>query len=220
MNEMDESLSRHRRAWELIPWLVNGRATAEERRVVEEHLADCQDCREEFEFQSRLGRAMSAETDAVLPADHVPALDRLWQRIDASAVSAPLPRRSGALARTLLAAVLIEAIGIAALSAALFTRDTGRDPANPYRTLSAPAEAAPRASIRAVLAPELSLGELQALLGRSRLQIVGGPSEAGVYTLAPLSARAEDDPQAALAVLRSHPGVRFAEPVDSAPRAP
>ena len=218
MNEMDDPRSRHRRAWELIPWLVNGRASAEERREVEEHLADCQDCREEYEFQSRLGRAMSAEQDSGLPDDHAPSLQRLWQRIDAGAAPAPPRRRASPLARALVAAVLIESVGIAALSAALFSRDTGHDPAGLYHTLSAPAEAAPRASIRAVLAPELRLGEMQVLLERSRLQIVGGPSDAGVYSLAPLSSGG--DTQAALALLRAHPGVRFAEPVDATRATP
>jgi hypothetical protein len=74
----------------------------------------------------------------------------------------------------------------------------------------------PRASIRAVLAPTLTLGQVQTLLTQSQLQIVGGPSEAGVYSLAPRTAAA--DTGAALARLRADPGVRFAEPLDAAQR--
>jgi anti-sigma factor RsiW len=221
MNQSDESFSRHRHAWELIPWVVNNRASAEERRAVEEHTADCADCREELALQTRLYAAMRREAPATAPADPQPALRRLWQRIDAAAPV--LPRRRVAslpLARGLLAAVLIEAIGIAALSAALWSREAVRDHAPLYQTLSAPAEGAPRASIRAVLAPTLSLGELEALLGRTHLQIVGGPGDGGVYSLAPLSPRAGSGVEAeALAQLRSHPGVRFAEPVNTAPQA-
>ena len=89
-----------------------------------------------------------------------------------------------------------------------------------YRTgAREPAESAPRATIRAVLAPTLTLGELQALLGQAQLQIVAGPSDAGVYSLAPMSAQAAAATQPALAQLRAHPGVRFAEPVDAAARA-
>lgn len=211
-----DDFSRHRQAWELIPWLVNGRATAEERRLVEEHLADCADCRAELELQRRIGQAMRAEAAPEPPADHAPALRRLWQRIDAEAVAgaAPPPRRAGALARALLAAVVIEAVGIAALSAALLDRDAA--PRGPYVTLSAPADGAAHATIRAVLAPELSLDRLRILLGASHLQIVGGPSEAGVYSLAPRSLREDIGTPAALAQLRADPGVRFAEPVDAA----
>ena len=223
MNQSDDAFSIHRRVWELIPWVVNGRASGEERRLVEEHLAGCGDCREEHDFQARLRMAMSREPRAEVPADAGAAaasLQRLWQRIDGEEQPAPAFRRraGGSLARGLLLAVLIEAIGIVALSAALWTRDSPQDGTPLYRTLSAPAEGAGRATIRAVLQPTLTLGELQALLERAQLQIVAGPSDAGVYSLAPLSAHTGAGAQAALEQLRAHPGVRFAEPVDAAAR--
>lgn len=218
MNAHDETL-KHRQAWELIPWVVNGRASAAEQRIVEAHLADCADCRDELELQGRIAQAMRSQAEPATPADHAPALRRLWQRIDAEAdaESQPLPprRRGGVLARGLLAAVVIEAVGIGALSAVLFQRDSGHAP---YVTLSAPAAGAPQATIHAVLAPELSLSELQSLLGASHLQIVGGPSEAGVYDLAPRSPREDLGTAVALGQLRAHPGVRFAEPVGAATR--
>jgi len=221
MNQSNEILSVHRRAWDLIPWVVNGRASAEERRVVEQHLADCGDCREEHEFQQRLHTAMSRAPQADAAADSAAAasLQRLWQRIDGEE-SPPVVRRraGGSFARGLLAAVLIEAVGIAALSAALWTRDSPRPVTPLYQTLSAPAEGAAHATIRAVLAPTLTLGELQALLEQAQLQIVAGPSDAGVYSLAPLSAHVATSTEPALTQLRAHPGVRFAEPVDAAAR--
>ena len=223
MNQSDDQFSIHRRAWELIPWVVNGRASNEERRVVEQHLADCGDCREEHDFQMRLHMAMSRAPRADEDADSAAAasLQRLWQRIDGEE-ALPVVRRKagGSFARGLLAAVLIEAVGIAALSSALWTRDSPRSAAPLYQTLSAPAEGAAHATIRAVLAPTLTLGELQALLEQTQLQIVAGPSDAGVYSLAPLSAHVAVATQPALAQLRSHPGVRFAEPVDAARPAP
>ena len=226
MNQSDDVFSIHRRVWELIPWVVNGRASGEELRMVEEHLASCGDCREEHEFQTRLRAAMSAEPRPDSQADGVAAaasLQRLWQRIDGEEEPA-LPvirRRAGSsFARGLLLAVLIEAVGIVALSAALWTRDSPRPGAPLYRTLSAPAEGASRATIRAVLQPTLTLGELRALLERAQLQIVAGPSDAGVYSLAPQPALALASAQPALAQLRAHPGVRFAEPIDAARPAP
>lgn len=221
MNQSDDLFSIHRRAWDLIPWVVNGRASSEERRVVEQHLADCGDCREEHEFQLRLHTAMSRAPRPDANADSAAAvsLQRLWRRIDGEdAVPVMRRRASSSFARGLLAAVLIEAVGIAALSAALWTRDSPRPGAPLYQTLSAPAEGAAHATIRAVLAPTLTLGELQALLKQTQLQIVAGPSDAGVYSLAPLSAHLAAATQPALAQLRMQPGVRFAEPVDTAAR--
>jgi anti-sigma factor RsiW len=216
MNPSDEISFRHRQAWDLIPWVVNGRASPEQRAVVERHLADCGDCREEYRFQAGLAATMRSAPEP--EGDPRAALQGLWQRIDGEAESPTVGRRFAAsgFARGLLAAVIIEAVGIAALSSALWTRNepAGAQPA--YHTLAAPQEAVPRASIRAVLAPTLTLGQLQALLAQSQLQIVAGPSEAGVYSLAPLSAGA--DSNASLARLRADPGVRFAEPLDAAQR--
>jgi hypothetical protein len=225
MNQSDEAFSIHRRAWDLIPWVVNGRASGEERRVVEQHLTECADCREEHAFQSRLHTAMHCEAQpgaqAQADVQAAASLQELWQRIDGARSPVPPLRRrqAGGLARGLLAAVLIEAVGIAALGAALWNREAPPDPGQRYVTLSAAAAAPARATIRAVLAPTLTLGEVQALLGQTRLQIVAGPSEAGVYSLAPLAAGADSAVQPTLAQLRSHPGVRFAEPVDAGARS-
>jgi anti-sigma factor RsiW len=216
MSPSDEISFRHRQAWDLIPWAVNGRASPEQRDIVERHLADCPDCREEYRFQERIAAAMHSAPEPA--GDPQKALQGLWQRIDGEA-EAPLQRRraGGGFARGLLAAVIIEAVGIAALSAALWNHDQPAASSPPlYHTLAAPPEAVPRASIRAVLAPTLSLGQLQTLLAQSQLQIVGGPSEAGVYSLAPRTAAA--DTGVALARLRADPGVRFAEPLDAAQR--
>ncbi len=54
-----------------------------------------------------------------------------------------------------------------------------------YRTLSAQDRHCLRAGKSAsVFAPDLKLAELQSLLSSSKLSVVGGPTEAGVYTLA------------------------------------
>ncbi|MDR3416319.1 MAG: zf-HC2 domain-containing protein [Nevskia sp.] len=220
MNHSDEIVSSHRTTWELIPWVVNGRASAEERRIVEQHLAECGDCRDELAFQTRLSSAIGAETQPV--ADPEPALQRLWQRIDGVEVEAP-PRRRVAglpLARGLLMAVVVEAVGIALLGGALWNR-TAPQGGGPYVTYSEKAPVVPGATIHAVLAPDLKLSELQSLLQQSGLQIVGGPGDSGVYSLAPLSASAVASAattQAQLERLRANPAVRLAEPIETAPR--
>jgi hypothetical protein len=84
-----------------------------------------------------------------------------------------------------------------------------RQPPADFRALTtfqSPAGAG--SQLRVVLADDMTLGELRALLAERGMELVGGPGERGVYTLAVRS-----DAAAALAALRAHPQVRFAEPV-------
>lgn len=209
MMHSDDERSLHRRAWEAIPWLVNGRITGGERGLLEAHLRGCRECREEFAFQQRLRDELAR--DAGPAADPQPALERLWQRIDAEGDMAGRAGRSrGAWVRWLAAAAVIEGIALAGLIGA----NLGTA-APPYRTLSAEAPAPASPAIRAVFVADLPLRDLQALLDRARLHIVAGPSEAGVYTLASPTGAPDDT---ALALLRADPRVRFAEPV-AGPRA-
>ncbi|HZP13776.1 MAG TPA: zf-HC2 domain-containing protein [Nevskiaceae bacterium] len=194
---MSETLD-HRRAWELIPWLVNGRASDEERALVDSHVRECADCRSELAFQREVQQGMLQAPEPTIDARA--GLDQLWKRIDAGETAAP---RTGNVVRWLVAAVVVEAIGLATLS-------TGMLVSAPYQTLSSPAPSATRASLRAVFAPQMPQSQLQSLLQRNGLQIVAGPSEAGAYALA-LTANASTE--SALAALRADPHVIFAEPV-------
>src|SRR5436190_6188 len=118
MTKQAETSIEHRRAWDTIPWLVNGSATGEQRRALEAHLHDCDDCRDELERQRALQAAMS------LPAADAPdaevGLARLMARIDDAtrdsawaAAAAAAPRRRlgvGALVVALAGAVVLEAV--------------------------------------------------------------------------------------------------------------
>lgn len=197
----EDAVIGHRHAWELIPWVLNGRATAEERALVEAHVRECADCRGELEFQRSVQQGILQTP--VAESESAAALARLWQRIDAGTVESIAPK-SAPLVRWLAVAVVVEAVGIAALSgsAVLSARNA------PYQTLSSTAATPQRATLRAVFAPQTSQSELQSLLRHSGLQIVGGPSEAGAYALA-----ADVPIDQALAALRADPRVLFAEPV-------
>jgi len=117
-------------------------------------------------------------------------------------------------------AAVLEAVALAGLGLAL----SSRVPSSPagawlpaYRTL-AQAQAMPQsATIRLVLEPRTTLAQLQGMLERSGLQIVGGPSKAGVWSLAPSSASGSTATEAALRSLRADPAVRFAEPLGTVP---
>jgi len=216
MNASDNNASCHRKTWDLIPWIVNGRCPEHERRRAEQHLADCADCRAELEFQRELRKEVRYE-QAEAERDPRPALQRLWARIDAEQVRPSLHTTVNGhgyrrlLVRGLVAAVVAEAIGLAMLSATLWlhTEEAAR-----YHTLSTPAAPAQRATIRAVFAPTLTRAAVQALLAQERLQIVAGTNAAGVYALAPLSVQNDDARAKTLIRLRSQPGVLFAEPIE------
>jgi predicted anti-sigma-YlaC factor YlaD len=200
----------HGETWDLIPWLVNGRAHGPERQRAEAHLRECEACRTELDTQQRLQAAMAQEASLdLLPAA---SLQRLHAKLDAQAATGARPQRaarSRSKLRWLVAAVVVESIGLMFMSAALWRQDV---PSAPYRTVTS-AMVGSSASIRAVFAPQLPVHELQTLLETSHLKIVAGPSEAGVYSLALPSAAGPRAIESALATLRAHPGVRFAEPI-------
>jgi anti-sigma factor RsiW len=216
-----EGSGRHRQVWELIPWVINGRATALEQRLVEEHLKGCADCRREFDFQRNL-HATLRDAPQPISAPHS-ILQKLWARIEAeerdsrAAPSVSLPRSGRRLRRSfrllpkaLAAAVVAEAIAIGALVSAGWPHTGG---SAPYQTLTTATVTAPAATIRVVLVPATTLSELQALLASTKLQIVGGPDEGGVYSLAPLPNAPALSQDAVVEQLRMHPAVRFAEPL-------
>jgi len=213
----------HDEVWHSIPWLVNGRADDAERDQIEAHLRVCDECRNEVAAQRQVMSAIASDKRI----DCVPgvAFQRLWARISTSeSVHEPVARarhvRARSVSRWLAAAVVIEAIGITALTAALTSRDGTVRPAAEYRTLTSataeaqsPIPATTHGVIRAVFSPTLPMSELQRLLAKSGLQIVAGPTEAGVYTLAAAAAAERTGSDSALAQLRADPAVRFAEPI-------
>lgn len=216
---MNTSTLPHRQIWELIPWVVNGSAGAAERQTVEDHLRQCADCRDEYAFQSRL-RAGIAE-DGV-DGDERQAQDglrRLLARIDLESdtdrsdrTGARAPRRQHLLQRVLIAAVLVQGIGLAVLAPLLLQRE---DPRTEYRTLTSTPTQPSSAMIRLVPAPTLTLAELQAMLGAEDLRIVESNAGGSIYGLAFESGGAADATRT-VERLRAYRGVLLAEPIGSA----
>jgi anti-sigma factor RsiW len=206
----------HDEVWHLIPWLVNGRAGDAEREHIDAHLRVCDECRNEVAAQRQVMSAIANDKRI----DCVPgvAFERLWDRI--SAEEAPQARRARlkqvrtrSVMKWLAAAVVVEAIGITALTMALSTRNSVEQAAAEYRTVTSSASTEARGTIRAVFAPTLPMSELQRILDQSGLQIVAGPTESGVYTLATTASAGSSGSDSALAGLRANPAVRFAEPI-------
>jgi hypothetical protein len=117
----------------------------------------------------------------------------------------------------MLAAATVLALGLGFLVAASW-RAQAPDRASEYRTATAPpAEPDRDGQIRAVFSPNVTVDELTRIVSETRLTIVSGPSDSGVYTLAVQPG--QDLPVTeALARLRSDPRVRFAEPVVTSSR--
>ena len=227
----------HDDVWHALPFFVNGTLRGSTREAVDAHLASCAECRSEVAMQASVRDAIARED--VRQETTQSSFDLLWGRItdhdaivDAQAsatataalataaaagstAAAPASARRapvGGMLKWLVAAVVVEGVGLVTLGAATWSSNLGQTADADYRTLSsAPAAALSGGQIRAVFAPELALQSLQTLLSTAKLSIVGGPTEAGVYTLALDDANGSVD--AALTGLRRSASVRFAEPI-------
>lgn len=216
---MNTSPQGHRQIWELIPWVVNGSASADEQQAVEAHLPQCADCRDEYAFQSRLHAGIATDPMAPDAAQAQAGLRQLLERIDlhgdadrSSRIEARAPRRRGVLDRWLIAAVFVQGIGLALLIPLLWQRG---DPGARYETLTSAAANASPAVIRLVPAPSLTLAELQAVLAPDRLRIVQSNAGGSIYGLA-FEPDASADTTAAIERLRTQPGILLAEPIGRA----
>ncbi|MFO1340391.1 MAG: zf-HC2 domain-containing protein [Burkholderiaceae bacterium] len=210
----------HLRAWGLLPWVVNGRATAEQAQWVDAHVAGCDDCRAELAWQRSLRDAIAAPP-AVAAGDPEAALQRLMARLDVPAEAQPLPPAPAPaggpryLTQALVAAVVVQAVGLGLLSLHLWP-GAGHDAAPGYQTLSEPAAAA--GTLRVLPDGAMTQADWRALLQAQGLQVVAGPNAAGAYALAPAAGTGALLPRdQALARLRASPGVRLAEPIGEAP---
>lgn len=210
----------HQEVWTLLPWLANGRASAEQRRRAEEHLAECADCRAQLAREQALAARMAQPT--VPGPDLQQGLARLMQRVDQVEPARPVwPRLAGTAGRgvtiRLPAVALLGALqlALAAAGAAWWLNATGpaEAPAGSYQTLtSAPTSLRMAgAAMRVVFHDQHPIAELQALLLGHGLVILAGPTEAGVYTLGLAAPNTAPDLDALAAELRRSPVVAFAE---------
>ena len=210
----------HDDVWHVLPFYVNGTLRGQAQANVEAHLESCTECRAELVTQTQVRDTILRED--VRQESAQASFDQLWDRIqqDEAVAETHLAKTENAVPavphvpasramKWLVAAVIVEGIGLATLSAMTWSQSLSIAP--DYRTLSSQDAPLPGGQIRAVFSPELKLAELQTLLLSSKLSVVGGPTEAGVYTLALEDTSASVDN--ALAHLRGNASVRFAEPI-------
>jgi len=213
----------------LLPWHLTGRLAAADAARVAQHLGQCATCRADYESQRALRERLRDDG----PLEYAPQaglaatlarIDELGRELAAPArassspagVELPAPARRAARLRAahwrapqwLAAAVVVQAIGLGVLGSLLHARGTATAG---YETLSTPVADAPGGQLRAVFAADMTLGQLADLLSARGLQVVSGPTEAGVYTLG-LGPASHAAVGTALRALRADPRVRFAEP--------
>jgi len=231
--------SIHRHTWDQIPWIVNGTLSETERQAVESHLENCADCREELEFQRRVAIAM--ENHGTPDVDPRQSWEQLRARIEAAGRSAPSEQVAPIKARTagqstaakrrvrslsgewipwLVAAMVVQAIGLGVLGTVLWSRPAAQlasSGVSTYRTLSAAEPVARTATIRIVFDDDMNVGRMKTLLLAAGLQVQSGPTSAGVWSLEPVRDWSRSATQDALRELRDSPGVRFAEAIGGSP---
>jgi hypothetical protein len=225
-SESPLSPALHRECWSQIAWIVNGTLAPHEYARIEAHLRACRECQDELDAQHRVRDAMRAD-DAVVLAPQS-ALQKLIQRIDAESApaevdaspgdappaSAQIPSRKS---RWLAIAAAVQAVAIAWLLAAQLRPAEEPSTEPRFETLAEHRVLPDGPVIRVVFAEEAALGDVNAVLRSVDAQIVAGPSEAGVYTLAlkpaPEAAGSGDAAviEAALLRLRADERVLFAE---------
>ncbi len=212
----------HAEAWNLLPWLANGRLAPADREWVEAHVHGCDECRAELAAQRSIATQM--RTDAAAPAagsDEQRSFDKLWSRIEASEGAelhldknaAPPVRRRASVVRWLAAAVVVQGFGLALLGFhALRSPETSAD----FRTVTTPEAARARApELRIVFAPYATISSVNTLLAQQGLTIVAGPGASGNFTaaLSTDAVAAGATAQSVAAVISLDPNVAFAQPV-------
>jgi hypothetical protein len=227
MSESGRIPDTHLEAWTLLPWLVNGRISDEDREWVAPHVDSCEECRQEVQAQRAIAGQMRDEPQAqTLNAER--SFGKLWTRIEAaegavlaagavpaSEAVSPLQGATPAQAarrgpsrtvRWLAAAVVVQAVGLATLGLAAWNGGAGD-----FQTVTdEPAVSSTLPSIRLVFDPGTSVGAMNEVLDRHGLKIVSGPGNAGVFTAAVTGSAT---PESVAVTLSSDPHVQFAQPV-------
>ena len=199
-------------AWDAMPSALQGGLAPALAEWLDRHLAQCPACRAQFDKERRLQRALRLPP-AVRP-DADAGLQRLLARIDRPAAAGPVRSRGGGwTGRALVAAVLLQAVGLGVMGARLWSLEPA--PAANYRTYTAETAAPVAGSIRLVPDPSMPVSAWDALLRDNGLEVVAGPNAVGAYTVVPATGAAGRD--ALVRRLRASEGIRLAEPAANLP---
>ncbi len=189
----------HSQSQQLLPWYVTGTLGAEETALVEKHLGECAECREDLEMETMLARQIKA-----LPGDTDQGWAALKSRIaetgPAKLLPMPTRRRAGLWAFAGAAGMAI---------AASFATFLVMRPAPVYQTLGAPPGAS-TGNVVVIFKPDCPEASFRAVLLQNQARIVDGPTAAAAYVLHVAS----DQRAAVLARLKTDRNVAVAEAID------
>ena len=199
----------HDRAFDSLPWLVNGTLAAAERDAVEQHVRTCIACRRELKEQ-RLLRAAMADQPTIHVSAHA-GLAELDRRLDAKPA-----REWGVWYAAVQPFALATAAGIALLAFLLWLTPLPELGAEAYETLATDPGGSAQV-IDVVFAQQTTAAEMAALLDEIDGEIVAGPSAVGRYSVR-IAGRANDAQLARIVDrLAADSRVRFAGPSLAAP---
>jgi len=226
---MTEACS-HADAWQMLPWLANGRLSGAERVRVEEHVHGCVQCTREVALQRRLCEVL-IEPERITYAPG-PSFRKLMDRIDGRKpgagaqprISAPaaLAAKSSSAWRPpglAWAASFVLAVGVLGLGATTYRWSQPR-----YITHTAAPAPASIAVLHVAFVPSLPISAVGEALHNAGAHLVEGPDDTGIVGVAPIVAAAgtvegSSELHALAARLRADARVRWVEPVAGAARA-
>ena len=198
--------ARHDAAFELLPWLANGTLRGVERATVLEHLDGCLTCRRELEALHALANVVRAPRTDRRCED---ALRRLHARMTRrpSVHTAPPWVAAAVLA---LVVGLVSTLSDNTESSVAWLKNTGLSMMSQSHVADSSA-----GSVRAhlVFYDNITERQLRALLLSVGADLIEGPTQQGVYTVAFMHVTNQLAVEQALTELRHSRRVVYAEPV-------
>ena len=203
----------HEQTQTLLPWYVNETLDAAEAAMVEAHLVECTECRNELQFERAAGRRIGG-----LSMDVEQGWAAMRERLDAAdatPAAAPAPVPDGARVTPFLRrrVTLGWAIAGQAAAAALVLVAMGSlrqtPEATQYHALGT-AGAAQAGNMVVLFRPETAERDIRTLLDLAQARVVEGPLTTGAWILRVDDARRD----VAVAQLRASPRIALAEPLD------
>jgi hypothetical protein len=198
----------HEQTQTLLPWYVNGTLDTAEAAMVEAHLVECAECRDELQFEHAMGREVGG-----LSMDVEQGWAAIRERLEAAAEEAPAPATARVIPFLRRPVALGWAIAGQAAAAALVLVAFASLPKAPgpaeYRALGS-AGAAQAGNMVVLFRPDTAERDIRALLDGAQARVVEGPLTTGAWVLRVDGARRD----AAVARLRASPRIALAEPLD------
>jgi hypothetical protein len=191
----------HAQTQHLLPWYVTGALGGKELALVETHLSECAECREDAEIEKTLARHVRT-----LPCDVERGWASLKARIDSGQAA---QRKPTLLGRRIPVGWAVAAQAATLAIVILLTAFAPMRPQLLYRTLGA-APAAASGNLIVVFRPDSSEATLRSILMQNQARIVDGPTPTDAYVLHVDPARRA----AVLAGLKRDRSVSLAEPID------